>query len=273
MPFSAYSPSVSLVTVTYNHADILADCWKGIVGDLRASDDLEWIVVDNESSDGSREVAASLGAKVVRSGSNLGFAAANNLGIKHSSGDVVGFVNPDVQISAAAVGHVALHAWTDHTLAAPQLTYPDGSDQPNGRGEPSLWNKVRNRLIHDGNPSYYLTAADGQVREVRWLTGAVVFSRRDVMARLGGWDDSYFLYFEDVELGISASEQGVRSEVCGSASAVHSWARDSSSSRKHNWPVMRLHGLSAIRFYSRHPQFLVPTQGSQARGASRNCAL
>ncbi|QCO99611.1 glycosyltransferase [Arthrobacter sp. 24S4-2] len=81
----------SIITVAYNSADVLRRHWSSPI-----PDDVEWIVVDNNSADSSVQTARELGAKVIELGRNAGFSAANNSGMASATGQYIGFVNPDV---------------------------------------------------------------------------------------------------------------------------------------------------------------------------------
>ena len=89
---------VSLVTVTFNSAATLRHFWADWPREA-----CEWIVVDNCSTDDSVAVAESLGACVLRLSENVGFSAANNVGARMATGDVLGFLNPDVTATCAGV--------------------------------------------------------------------------------------------------------------------------------------------------------------------------
>lgn len=241
--------SVSLITVTYNSGGTLRACWS----QLRLPPDCEWIVVDNASGDDSAEVAASLGARVVRSSENLGFSAANNLGFAMANGDFVGFVNPDVEVDVADLAQLALVASSRGALVAPQLHNPDGSEQPNGRGYPFLWSKIRNRLRGD-DPRYLLRSPDGKPRAICWGMGAAIFGMREAFERIQGWDPHFFLYYEDKDICLRAWDADVPVLLVPGGRWVHGWARETSSL---NWRAWRRELASMGKFYWRYPEFLL----------------
>jgi N-acetylglucosaminyl-diphospho-decaprenol L-rhamnosyltransferase len=215
----------SIITVTYNSADALRQFWSGgILGDI------EWIVVDNASSDRSAELAEDLGAaRVIRQPSNRGFSHACNSGLRQASGRYIAFVNPDVTV--------------------------DCSSLPALEGLPTLYNKVINRIMRpDGANDYYRYVEPGESQYVWWLIGAAVCGRRATFERLGGWNERYFVYYEDSDLCLRAWHAGVPVKLVGDARWIHGWARDTSSFRIEPWK----RELAAMRvFYSSYPALIL----------------
>lgn len=243
------SQSWSLITVTYNNAETLLGHWGQPL-----PPGVEWIVVDNASSDGSAEVARSLGAQVIALAENIGFGRANNVGYERSTGEIVAFVNPDVVVDPASLPVIAERLADEPGIVAPQLRYPDGSAQPSGRGLPTFTDKVLSRLgSRAARDRYYIVAEPGESRFVGWLVGAAVVARREIFDRLGDggpWDPRFFVYYEDCDLGLRAWRAGITVRVLGDASWTHSWARATSSFRIKPW-LLEFDGMRS--FYSRYP--------------------
>jgi len=247
--------TVSLITVSHNSADTLRRCW----GSASLPEGVEWIVVDNASTDDSRFAARELGAKVIDAGSNLGFSAANNLGLEHATGRFIGFVNPDVVVDFDGLSDLEAVAREHGALVAPQLLNADGTEQPNGRGFPLLIAKVRHRL-HGGDTTYLLRSEDGRPRAVCWVMGAALLGDRAVFERLGGWDDRFFLYYEDKDIGLRAWQADVPVLLVPTARWKHGWARETTSLR---WAPWRREIASMAKFYSRYPEFLLGERASR----------
>jgi len=243
------TPSWSLITVTYNNAGTLRAHWQQ---PLPAG--VEWIVVDNASSDGSADAARSLGARVIELEENLGFGRANNVGYQHSTGEIVAFVNPDVIVDPGSLPLIAARLSDEPGVVAPQLRYPDGSAQPSGRGLPTFTDKVLSRLgSASARDRYYIVAEPGETRFVGWLVGAAVVARREIFDRLGDagpWDPRFFVYYEDCDLGLRTWRDGMTVRVLGDASWTHTWARATKSFRIKPW-MLELDGMRS--FYSRYP--------------------
>lgn len=239
----------SLITVTYNSATPIRTYWAD-----ERPDDVEWIVVDNGSSDDSVAAATALGATVLATEQNLGFSAANNLGLEAATGQYIAFVNPDVRVDYTDLDRLADTIDVVGGLVSPQLLNMDGTLQPNGRGAPLLLHKVLNRLSRaDRRNGYRLFADPDERRNVFWLIGAVVAGSQSTVRSLGGWNERFFLYYEDKDLSIRAWRAGHPVTVLGEMRWTHGWARE--TTRFHLVPWAR-EVDSLLRFYSLYPEFL-----------------
>nr|WP_030501831.1 glycosyltransferase family 2 protein [Micromonospora purpureochromogenes] len=241
----------SVVTVTYNSADTLRRCWHG-------EKPYEWIVVDNASSDDSAAVARELGARVIPLPENVGFSRANNVALREAAGTYLLFANPDLEVRPDGLEALARHLDAHGGLVAPQLLATDGSPQPNGRGFPYATAKLGNRKLwplsrlHE---SYRMVAEPGEVRYVAWLMGAAVAGRTADLVELGGWNERFFLYYEDHELGLRAWQRGFPVALLGDVRWTHHWARATNSVR---WSAAHTLELRSARiFFGMFPEFLV----------------
>lgn len=247
-------PDWTLITVTHNSQAALERHWGGwapLAGQA-------WVVVDNASTDDSVAVASRLGARVISLPKNVGFGAANNVGFAQSTSRWVAFVNPDVTPRATDLAEIGAHLDSSpRTLVSPQLVNADGSLQPNGRGEPFLVSKIRNRTASEGLVGTYLRFAQpNEVVTVEWLMGAVVAGTRShlaSLASLGPWDERFFVYYEDSDLGIRNAQAGGTSQILGSVRWIHGWARETKSL---SWRAWKLELASMARFYGRYPRLL-----------------
>ena len=242
-------PRISLITVTFNSARVLERCWSD-----KLPDHVEWVVVDNNSTDDSVQIAKSLGATTIKLGANVGFGAANNVGFESTSAGFVGFVNPDVRLDATDLAGLEAHSVRYGGLVAPQLLNLDCSEQPNGRGAPTIWAKARHRL-DPSRSQYRLVTGNNQTRDVVWITGAAVFAQRTTFNQLHCWDTSFFLYNEDVDLGIRAQKGRIPVTICGSVRVLHEWARETKHFAIRPW-LRELR--STVKLYHRYPFLLLP---------------
>lgn len=259
--------SWSLITVTYNSASVLQHFW---VNSRPA--DVEWIVVDNNSSDDSVAVARSLGAKVIESQRNRGFSAANNVGLAAANGAYIAFVNPDVTVDYKDLPGLAARINDIGGLVSPQLNNEDRTLQPNGRGMPLLLHKVLNRtLSSDRLHGKYLLFADAEEEKyVFWLIGAVVAGRIDTFQAMGGWNERFFLYYEDKDISIRAWRAGYPVVLLGAFRWVHGWARETTKFKLTPW--MR-EIASLTRFYSLYPEFLFGGKLARRRNAEASARV
>lgn len=240
----------TLITVTHNSAEALRTYWAP------APADVEWIIVDNASRDDTVVAARDLGAsRIVELPENLGFSAANNIGLAWAGGHYVAFVNPDVRVDYTSLSVLASTIDRHGGLVGPQLLNPDLTMQPNGRSYPTLSNKVLNRLRRDGVVNdYYVVAGPNEERSVCWLMGAAVAATKSTFESLSGWDDSYFIYYEDSDLGLRAWRRGLSVVLTGDMTWVHGWARETTTLR---WQPWRNEIRSMTTFYRRYPNLLL----------------
>jgi N-acetylglucosaminyl-diphospho-decaprenol L-rhamnosyltransferase len=245
---SLSSENWTIVTVTYNSAAHLRESWyDGPPGAAR------WIVVDNASTDDTVLVAKELGADVIALVENVGFSAGNNVGLKEVQTRWVAFVNPDVTIhSSRDLERLAKLATANDGFAAPQLLNPDGTEQPNARGLPyPLWKLAHRSLRLPGVDlkNYVRTGFTSPVF-VAWVMGAALAGRTEDFRAIGGWDERFFLYYEDHDIGLRAWEAGMPVVVDPLVRWVHGWQRETTHFRLAPW---RHEIRSARVFYRRWP--------------------
>jgi N-acetylglucosaminyl-diphospho-decaprenol L-rhamnosyltransferase len=247
----------TIVTVTYNSGSDLAEWWSS--PDLNGA---RWIVVDNDSRDDSAERALTLGAEVIRLGENVGFSKANNIALSRASTRYIAFVNPDVRIDVDSLGKIAELMTERGAIVCPQLVNPDGTPQPNGRGIPFLADKLAHRGLRVPGSvlSEYLPDTSSGPTYVAWAMGAAVCAEVETLREAGGWDERYFLYYEDHAFGLHAWERGQEVIVLPSVRWVHAWKRETKRLRLQPW---FREVASASRFYSQYPSLLMPPTSSR----------
>ena len=240
----------TLVTVTYNSAAQLRQCWRP-----SGHGAARWIVVDNASTDDSPAIAAALGAEVVHLPTNIGFSAANNVGLAMTTSPWIGFVNPDVEIVAADLERLAATSRSCHGLVAPQLVNTDGSRQANARGLPFLADKVANRSIALPGSRLADYARDDVEAPtyIAWAMGAAVVGPTSAFVQLGGWDERFFIYYEDHDLGLRAWAHGLTFVLDPEVRWTHQWQRATKRPSLGPWK----HEIASLRrFYSAYPYLL-----------------
>lgn len=242
-----------LITVTFNSSEVLKRNWSWY---NEWSNQINWIVVDNDSQDDTFEVAQDLGARVIRSSKNLGFGAGCNLGFNLSESPFILFANPDLQINPVDLSLIESTLRANPSLVSPQLINPNGSRQINGRGKPYLSAKLAHRGISIFNhrlESYLPETSDNQLTKVTWLMGACIATKRDLFIQLGKWNEKYFIYYEDHDLGMRANELGIDVLIDSRIRWSHEWARATNSFNVLAW----YHEFrSASIFYRKYPKLL-----------------
>jgi N-acetylglucosaminyl-diphospho-decaprenol L-rhamnosyltransferase len=226
---------VSVVIVSYESRELLARCLAALAADAGRIATLETIVVDQASSDGT---AAWLAAehpdvRVVALPANIGFGAGNNRGAEVAGGRWLLLLNSDAFVRPGAIDELVRFAETRPAAGAvgPRLSWPDGRLQRSCRRFPTVFRIAteylylrklapRSRAL---NGFYCGDFAHDSVRRVDWLTGACVLVRRELFERLGGFDEAFFLYSEEVDLLYRASLLGAETWYDPGAEVVHVW--------------------------------------------------
>jgi N-acetylglucosaminyl-diphospho-decaprenol L-rhamnosyltransferase len=212
------------------------------------------LVVDNASTDDTREVAADAGLEVVPLEDNRGLAAAANLGVGRTSGPSFALLNPDVRaISEGDFRHLEEELGEDGIGAvAPALVLPDGTVQDSARWVPSPLDLVIRRISRKDRGAVRVT----NPVDVEWATAACLVVRRDAFDRIGGFDERYFLYFEDVDLCVRLRAAGFRVRYDPTVRLHHDY--QAASRESVSTPETRHHIRSALRFFRRTPAALLP---------------
>lgn len=211
---------VSVVIVNYNVRDLVLNSVASLRGALEGID-AEVIVVDNGSSDGAIE---SLNARfpevlTIALDTNLGFGAANNVGIARARGEFILVLNPDTIVEEKTVRTMLafMDGHGECGIAGCRVLLPDGTlDKASKRGFPSPWSSFckvfglstlfpQSKLFGGYNMSY---VADDVTARIEAISGCFMFCRAEVLRELGGFDTDYFMYGEDLDLCYRATQRG-----------------------------------------------------------------
>jgi N-acetylglucosaminyl-diphospho-decaprenol L-rhamnosyltransferase len=234
-------------------ARALDDARRGLAGDVS----LDVIAVDN--SPGPDPGAVPQGARVIRPGRNVGFAAGCNLGLE-AAGDatLVVLLNPDVEVGAEFLGRLASLSWPDDLAArGPQVLTPAGEIEQSARGFPSARTGVlgRTSLLARLAPRSRLVQQelraepDSGARPVDWVSGACLIAPRERFRSVGPLDEGYFMYWEDADWCRRAHDRGMRVEYEPALTVVHH--QGSSSASRPFMSIVVFH-RSAFRYWRLH---------------------
>ncbi len=202
---------LSIVIVSFNTREVLRRCLNTLATEAKQLS-VEVLVVDNASRDGSIEMVASEfpHVRVLQAGGNLGFAAANNLAFPVAQGKYLVLLNSDAFLLPGALEKAIAHMEErpETGLAGGRLIGEDGSWQPSARQFPSLLNDFMSfsGLAHRYQKSRFWGRADRtwadplEETDTDWVPGAFSIIRASVLQQVGGFDDSFFLYYEEVDL-------------------------------------------------------------------------
>jgi GT2 family glycosyltransferase len=234
----ADQPTLAVIIVSWNVRALLAACLQSLTPDS-CSLLPEVVVVDNASADGSAAMVAAEfpWVRLIANTENRGFTGGNNQGLAVSAGRYVFFLNPDTVVVGDALATMVayLDAHPEVGALGPHLRYSDGSLQSSRRRFPTFatalfestplaWRWPNNRWARryrmEDQP------ADG-VREVDWLVGAALMVRREVLNQVGGFDEGYFMYSEELDLCRRIKQAGWRIVYLPTAQIIHYEGRSS----------------------------------------------
>jgi GT2 family glycosyltransferase len=187
--------SVTAIVVAFDSAHVLPECLAAL-----AREGVPPLVVDNGSTDGTAELAESLGARVIRNGRNEGFGRAMTIGVRAAGTPFCLLTNPDLVYESGAVDALveAAERWPDAGLLAPRIVEPDGRFFWQARSLLSPYLK---------NPGGKLALPEGDCC-APFLSGASLLVRRELFLALGGFDPEIFLFYEDDDLCRRMAEAG-----------------------------------------------------------------
>ncbi len=211
---------LSIVIVNWNTRDLLRDCLRSVY-QSEGEFTFEAIVVDNCSNDGSPGMVREEFPQVhlIESGTNAGYACANNLGLRRLQARYYLLLNPDTVLPPHALEEMVafMDAHPEAGMAGPKLVMADGSlDLACRRAFPTIENSFYklfglSRLFPNSRRfgQYNLTYLDpDETAEVDSVVGAFLMVRREVVEQVGGLDEQYFMYAEDLDWALRAKKAG-----------------------------------------------------------------
>ena len=252
---------LSVVVITYSSRAHILACLRSLER-AREALAMEVVVVDNASPDDTAGFIRreSPGTRVIDSGSNLGYSKAANIGIRATTGDFVLVLNPDSELGEHALGRLV--AWMrEHprtAIAGPRLVGPDGNPEHSGRSFPGPQTILFNRYslltkLFPGNPwsqRYLLAGWDrNSSRSVDWLSGSCMCVRRTAIDQVGGMDEGYFMFNEDVDWCHAMKDAGWSIDYVAAASVMH---RIGASHGRTSERVVRERHLGMIRYFKKY---------------------
>jgi N-acetylglucosaminyl-diphospho-decaprenol L-rhamnosyltransferase len=220
---------VRVICVVYHPGDELRDFTRSLAAATTA--EVELVLVDNGTDPTVADaVAAEAGGRVVRTGENLGYGGGANAGAAGATQPWLVVANPDVVWQPGSLDDL-IAVGRRHPQAGalgPAVLNEDGTVYPSARELPSLTQGVGHALLGKVWPANPWTRAyhrrqetAGQERVAGWLSGACLLLRRDAFEAVGGFDESYFMFFEDVDLGERLGLAGRPNLYAPSARVVH----------------------------------------------------
>jgi hypothetical protein len=271
-------PLYAAVLVNYNAGAELERALRSISDEL-AGHPWEAVVVDNASTDGSSAAVEAFAANVrlMSNSANVGFARGVNQGLAATNAPFVLIMNPDCRLMAGAIAalRAVLDAHPPCAIAGPRILNPDGTVQGSARGDPDMLTGLfgRTTLLRRIVPFLPIARRNVVVDEairsgqasivVDWLSGACMLARRDALDAVKGFDERFFLYWEDADVCRRLRGRGYHVRYVPGATAIH---RVGQSSRTARASAIRAFHESAYLYYATH---VAPAPLSPKRAIAR----
>lgn len=249
-----YGDGLGVVTVTYSPGETLAPFVDTLA--KATTRPAQVILADNGSTDGVPESVAASHSHItfLPTGGNLGYGGGANRGVA-ALGPDVGWVlisNPDIEFSPGSVDALidAASRWPRGGMFGPLIREPSGEVYPSARLLPSLGRGVGHALfgaVWKSNPwtrAYRQEKAPVE-RSAGWLSGSCFLMRREAFDSVGGFDERYFMYFEDVDLGERVGAAGWLNVYVPDAEVTHIGGHSTARSSDR---MLREHHRSAYRY-------------------------
>jgi N-acetylglucosaminyl-diphospho-decaprenol L-rhamnosyltransferase len=258
MANSSRGPSVGIVTVAYRSNRVLGGFLDSVPA--ASASPVALVVVDNAPGPGDgAALSAEAGATHLPLPSNPGYGGAINAGVRALPDSVewVLISNPDVVLAPGAIDTLRETGDSDPVIGAvgPAVLNPDGSVYPSARAVPSLRTGVGHALfanLWQRNPWTLAYRRESDPSDARrdagWLSGSCLLVRRSAFDQIGGFDEGYFMYFEDVDLGFRLGKAGYRNTYEPAATITHVGAHSTGSESAR---MVAAHHDSARRFLSK----------------------
>jgi GT2 family glycosyltransferase len=211
---------LSIIIVSWNVKQLLHECLQSLSSNEQGIE-LEIIVVDNNSTDGSAAMVQTEFPQVILlpQESNVGFAKANNLGLRRATGDYFLLLNPDTMVPTGSLRPMVdyLQAHSEVGIVGPHIVNPDGTTQASVRGNPTGLNQLF-VLLKQINVMPWLPSLRSylrrdfdysQTQSVDQLMGAALMFPRSLTTVVGFLDEQFFLWFEEVDLCLRTKQAGL----------------------------------------------------------------
>jgi len=241
-------PRLSIVIVTFNACEDVERCLASLVAS-QPKIDYEIVVVDNASTDGTVDAIRTRwpGVRLIEAGGNLGYARANNIGIRQSFGELVLMLNGDTIVPSGALDGLVnvLDSRPDVGVVGPRLVDARGRAELSFGNMISPWNELRQKLRARRD----VERLTSQAREVDWVSGACLLVRRSDAEAAGLLDERFFLYTEDVDFCAAVRRLGRRVLFTPDVEVVHVRGRSRATAAR---PAEAAYRSSQLAFYQKH---------------------
>lgn len=221
---------LDVIVTSHNTRDLLADCLNSLK-QFPAAQPMRVTVIDNGSTDGSAELVKKHFPRVQLAAfaENRGFGPATNHGLRHLQHEKVLLLNGDTRVTKGCIDQLIAHLDRNPEvgLVGPRQTNAQGQLRPSCGEHPTLlreadrWRQHHRLHNNNGTSDADRSPGNGRPGKVGWLSGSAVMIRREVFRRVGVFDESFFLYFEDIDLCRRAIQAGFQVHYLPAAGVIH----------------------------------------------------
>jgi GT2 family glycosyltransferase len=253
---------ISIIIVNYKSQKKALSCVESVKASDMAGLSYEIIIIDNASGDEGAETIREKFSDVIliKSGKNLGMGGGNNLGIKKAKGDYILILNPDIFVNHGAIKKLYDYIKEDKSigLLAPKLLNPDGSLQYSCFRDFNFFTPVLRRtflgkIFTDSVDKFLMKDFDhNEIKKVDWVMGSCFVIKKELMDELGGFDERFFMYFEDTDLCRRLRQAGYKIIYYSETAATHDHARASADNPWYFFmfnKMSRAHIASWIKYF------------------------
>lgn len=251
---------LSIIIISYNTEKITIDCLKSIIKSLKNSSlKYEIIIVDNASKDNSVSSIKKLKSEIknrnlkinlIENKENIGFGPANNQAVKLAKSDYLLFLNSDIIVLNAAIEKLYNFYKQNEKLfnfLGGKLLNKDGTSQPSC-GPMYTLPMIFAHLFLRGDYWELTRYSPKKIKEVDWISGACILTKKEYFEKLDGFDEKIFMYMEEIDLFYRAKKHGFKVFFYPEAKFIH---LGSQSSAGRSFPILQVYqGL--IYFYKKH---------------------
>lgn len=254
--------NLSIIIISYNTRDITKKCLETIAASLNhAKFTTEIIVIDNASTDGSTEMLEAFqklpifndqfSIKITKAGENLGFSKANNLAVKQAEGEVILFLNSDIEVLDDAVPTLYQYftsADNRFQFVGGKLYEKDGKTPQASCGPAFTLPVIFTFLFLRGDYLKITRYSPDSIKQIDWVSGACIMCLKSDFEKIGGFDENIFMYMEEIDLLHRAKKADMRVGFYPDAHFIHLGSA-SSGNRKN--PILNVF-KGYLYFYKKH---------------------
>lgn len=247
---------VSIIIPSFNTKEILHNCLQSILENSKKIS-YEVIVIDNNSQDGSLQMVEEDFplVKLIKNQENLGFAKANNQGIKMAKGKYLLFLNSDTVIKDKAIEKMDYFMENHKEIEAigPKLLNSDKTIQSSAGFFPNPFVVFVMLFLEHFLGGRFVRTSYPKLKQVDWVMGAALMVKKEITDDIGGFDEKIFMYYDEVDYCYRIHKAGYNIYYYPEAEIVHLWQKSSLSGRE--GPILA-NFIGLKYFYEKHYNFL-----------------